>query len=80
MSNFLSTKSADEIMYSCRIPYVSAKFRTKWHSPDSEGPFAVLIRGSFKTKDEAIRWGKDNLNGTPYSVVSFRVMKEGQDK
>jgi hypothetical protein len=50
------------------IPWTSTEFRTQWHPTEKEGPFAELSRGAFTTEALAVRWGRDQLNGTPYSV------------
>jgi hypothetical protein len=51
------------------IPFAPFKFATEWHPTESTGPFKVLSRGSFKTYEAAIAWGKEKLGGTPYSVA-----------
>lgn len=50
------------------VPYVGYPNRTQWHPTQSDGPFAVLCRGTFKTERDAIEWGRANLNGTPYTL------------
>ena len=50
------------------IPYCPHKFRTEWHPTQSDGPFAVLSRGSFATETLAIEWAQIRLNGTPYAI------------
>jgi len=50
------------------IPYVKRELATVWHPTDSAGPFSTLTRGSFKTEEEAVRWAREKLAGTPYST------------
>jgi len=50
------------------IPYVSARFATKWHPTENVGPFRTLTRGAFPTEEQAIDWARAMLGGTPYSV------------
>jgi hypothetical protein len=50
------------------VPFVPREFRTEWHPTEDVGPFSTLQRGTFTSMSEAISWGRDNLNGTPYSV------------
>jgi len=56
------------IYYTVAIPYVSPKRATKWHPTTESGPFSVLNRGHFKTKEAAIAWAVENLGGTTYRV------------
>ncbi len=50
------------------IPFVPKKFQTEWHTNDPEGSFKTISRGTFDTEEDAIQWGKDHLNGCPYSL------------
>lgn len=63
--------------YTVEIPAVPFKLQTPWHPIGPDHPyylaardekFQTIVRGSFKTKEDALTWGKDNLNGMPYSV------------
>lgn len=55
--------------WTIHIPWVPRKFSTQWHPTDESGPFAVLSRGAFLTRNEAIDWGLLNLAGCPYTIV-----------
>lgn len=57
--------------FSCLVPYVHEEFQTEWHPGESYGPFCVLTRGAFKTENDAVRWAREHLNGTPYRVVKY---------
>lgn len=57
--------------YSVEIPWVSPAFATEWHPTEPTGPFSTLVRGFFPTPELAIRWAKQHLNGTPYTVKRF---------
>ena len=57
--------------FSVLVPYVPAKFATKWHPTSETGPFSVLSRGAFKTFDEAVSWARKNLEGLPYEVKEY---------
>jgi len=50
------------------IPFVPSEFATEWHPTESTGQFAVLSRGAFYTEADAIRWAREHLRGTPYSL------------
>lgn len=54
--------------YTLLVPFVPYKLATEWHPTEDTGPFKVLSRGNFKTVEDAIAWGKEKLDGTPYSV------------
>lgn len=56
------------VCYTLLVPYVPAEFATAWHPTEPTGPFATLNRGAFDTAADAIRWGREHLRGTPYSV------------
>jgi len=58
--------------WTVKIPYVGPRFRTEWHPTQPGGPFGVLARGAFYTKDEAIEWAGEHLNGTPYSIEAIK--------
>lgn len=64
------------IRFTIKIPYVGPRFRTEWHPLQPEGNFSILTRGSFNTKDEAIAWAGDRLNGTPYSIERVESTSE----
>lgn len=57
--------------YSLLIPFV-ASGATQWHPTEATGPFAVLSRGAFDTRELAKAWAHANLNGKPYSVRKYR--------
>lgn len=59
--------------FSVVIPYVSPLMATKWHPTFDVGAFSSVVRGAFKSEDEAIVWARKNLNGNPYSVRRFDV-------
>ena len=56
------------IYYSVKIPYVS-KGATEWHPISPTGPFSVLVRGAFKTEEDAQEWGEAHLAGHPFTIV-----------
>lgn len=53
--------------YTVVVPWVGSG-ATQWHPTDKTGPFCILTRGAFETEAEAIDWGREHLNGCPYSV------------
>lgn len=57
--------------YSVIVPWVSPRFQTVWHPTESTGTWAVLSRGAFKTRDDAIAWAVEHLRGAPYSLRTF---------
>jgi hypothetical protein len=50
------------------VPSVPPEFATEWHPTERGGVFDPLNRGAFKTEADAIRWARERLNGTPYSL------------
>jgi len=52
------------------VPSVPAEFATEWHPKREFDPLAFdpIGRGAFKTEADAIRWAREHLNGTPYSL------------
>lgn len=55
--------------FTVSIPYVPREFRTPFHPTADVGPFSTLTRGAFASLADAISWGRENLNGAPYSIV-----------
>jgi hypothetical protein len=59
------------------VPSVPPEFATEWHpdrralAPPSKDPFDPLSRGCFKSEADAIRWAREHLNGTPYSLKQY---------
>lgn len=58
--------------FSLLIPYVAPPLATQWHPLAPEGPFSVLSRGAFPTKQAARRWAKAHLRGSPYELKRHR--------
>lgn len=50
--------------YTIIVPFVPREFRTEWHPIT----FSTLQRGAFDSIGDAIRWARENLNGTPYTI------------
>jgi hypothetical protein len=57
--------------FSVLVPYVKPHLATQWHPTSPSGPFAVLSRGAFRTKQAARRWAKAHLNGSPYELRRY---------
>ena len=55
-------------MFTVRIPYIEPPLATQWHPTEATGPLAVLVRGNFTSKADAVAWARLNLEGTPYSI------------
>lgn len=61
--------------FSVLIPYV-AKNATPWHPTEPEGPFSVLTRGAFATKEEAHMWAAKHIEGHPYGISEYEYPVE----
>jgi hypothetical protein len=59
--------------WTIQIPWVPRKFSTPWHPTDESGPFSVLSRGAFLTRNEAIDWGLIHLGGCPYTITKVEA-------
>ena len=57
-----------EAYYSVVIPYPTRGIPTVWHPTSPIGPFSTIVRGAFKTIEEAHQWAADKLEGTEYSI------------
>ena len=43
--------------------------RTEWHPTEKEGPFSVLSRGVFETRDHACEWASTHLGPGNWEAV-----------
>jgi hypothetical protein len=53
--------------YTVLVPF--SERPTQWHPTTSTGPFAVLTRGAFRTRAEAVAWADDKLCAQPYELL-----------
>lgn len=60
---------AEQVYYTVAIPWEwNASKRTQWHPTESTGPFSVVIRGAFDTREQALTWAKANLPSSFYEI------------
>lgn len=55
--------------HSVLIPFSDCP--TRWHPTESTGPFKVLSRGAFATREDAHAWAGNNLANQPYEVKEY---------
>lgn len=67
--DWLHATAQEVVYYTVCIPWVAPEIRTMWHPTDSEGLLSTLTRGCFDTPKMAYEWAKENLNGTPYTIL-----------
>lgn len=47
----------------------NGRSHTKWHPTEETGPFSVLTRGAFTTRDEACKWASREIGPGNWMAV-----------
>ena len=63
--------------FTVQIPFTE-KGATQWHPTDHSGPFSVLQRGAFKSRDEAEQWAREKLGDTVFNVLHIDPMADSE--